>query len=286
MTRIPTDCASAAAIAAEAACCQVAARQYGAAGEQGVGRQVAAEVPVALSFNGIDHVVLMATPADLADLAAGFALTDGIAERIASPVISHTADGIQVDVALPPARLQAFLARRQQRGTRSYTGCGICGVAGLGALPRAVPLAAAAQAYDDAAARRALAALPALQPLNRRTGATHAAAWADPDGTVLLVREDVGRHNALDKLIGARLQADPGPGFCVITSRCSYEMVQKAAAAGIGLLVAVSAPTALAIDQANLLGVTLVALARSDTRTMYAGAALVLDSPGRAEELS
>ena len=229
-------------------------------------RALIEEAPIELRVQQIPYVTLMATPTDLSDLAAGFAFTDGLAAP--SEIQSITEAGTMVDLALAPAALQRFLQRRQSRVTRSYSSCGVCGVESASDLPqiaRVAPLPIA-----RAAIRQALASLSAHQPLNQETGAAHAAAYASPTGEILLVREDVGRHNALDKLIGARLRAnDTRPGFCLITSRCSSEMVQKATAAGFPLRVAISAPTTLAVEQAKAANLTLIALARPDSQLLF-----------------
>lgn len=232
---------------------------------------VADEVPIGLQYNGFPHAVLMATPADLDDLAVGFSLTDGIClpgeiERIVS---APNGAGIDLQLTLNPVALARFLRTRQSRMARSYTSCGICGIESIDALPQPRPTGHGA--IDQPAIRRALASLPDFQVLSRLTGATHAAAWVADDGGIIMVREDVGRHNALDKLIGVRARCGEQGGFCLMTSRCSYEIVQKASVAGFGLLVCISAPTALAIETARQAGVTLVALARMDSQTVYAG---------------
>jgi FdhD protein len=232
-------------------------------------RTVIDEAPIQLRVHGLPYVALMATAADLDDLACGFALTDGLAgpnELLAIDVAA--ADPASIDLRLVPAAFERFLRRRQNRVTRSYSSCGVCGVESATDLPPSVRVVP--RPIARAAIRRALGELPAHQPLNRATGAAHAAAFASPDGEILLAREDVGRHNALDKLIGARCRAaDDRPGFCIITSRCSYEMVQKATAAEFPLLVAVSAPTRLAIDHAKAAGLALVALARTDSQLLF-----------------
>jgi FdhD protein len=238
------------------------------------GRSVAlaAEVPVALVFNGISYAVMLASPADLADFARGFALSEGIVERaeeVRDVVVRTVADGIEVAAELAPRRFEALKARRRSLAGR--TGCGICGVEALGDAVRPPAPVAEGSPITDEAIARALAALPGRQALNAAVHALHAAAWAAPDGTILTVREDVGRHNALDKLIGARTASGEGfaDGFLVITSRCSVEMVQKAARAGIAIVVAVSAPTALAVDLAERVNVTLVAAAGRGVRAAF-----------------
>lgn len=234
---------------------------------------VAAEVPVALSYNGLPHVVMMATPGDLEDFALGFSLSEGLLEspsELLDLALTTDRSGIQINMGIPFARFSAISAR--QRNLTGRTGCGVCGVDTLDQVTRPLARLADGPAIDPAAIHRALDALPPMQAITRQTGAAHAAAWASLDGGVALVREDVGRHNALDKLVGALARAgtDPADGFAVITSRCSFEMVQKAATVGIRILVAISAPTSLALDIATEAGMTLVALARADSITVYA----------------
>ena len=250
----------------------VALRLVGATSEN-VTRRVAEEVPVGLHYNEIPHAVVMATPGDLVDLAVGFSLTDGVCPpgEILDVTQSPQEDGIAVNINLSPTALARFLRNRQQRATRSYTSCGICGIESIDRLP--TPQSTSPAMIDATAIRAALGALPEHQALNQLTGAAHAAAWVSTSGSIILVREDVGRHNALDKLIGARTRLAPAEqdGFCLVTSRCSYEMVQKATVAGMGLLVCISAPTGLAIDAARRSGLALVALARTDSQTVYVG---------------
>src|SRR5690606_33657947 len=231
--------------------------------------RVAGEVPVALVVNGQSHVVMMCTPADLEDFARGFCLSEGIVgqlDEIQALRVQELPDagGLQVELTIPEARAQALQA--QARRLQGRTGCGLCGAQSIAAAmrpPRRVP---AGVRVGVAALRRALEGLQRQQPLNAATGATHAAAWATPDGLLVAVREDVGRHNALDKLIGHLVASgrDLSRGFAVITSRASYEMVHKAASAGMPMLVAISAPTALAIRVAEEAGLTLVGFARGD----------------------
>ena len=230
------------------------------------------EVPVALVYNGISHAVMLATPADLEDFALGFSLSEGILTTPAELYDcepAFAAEGIELRLEIASARLAALKARRRNLAGR--TGCGLCGVESLqAALRQPTPVASRAP-LPVAAIHCALAELAAGQPLHRATGAAHAAAWAGNDGRVLALREDVGRHNALDKLIGAlaRERFDPAAGFLVVTSRASYEMVQKAAAAGIGLVAAISAPTALATRLAEAANLTLVGMARAGRLTAY-----------------
>jgi len=229
---------------------------------------IAEEVPVAFVYNGISHAVMMATPADLADFALGFSLSEGILagkDELLDIGVTESAAGIEVQMAISLERFS--LLRERRRSLAGRTGCGICGVESLEQAVRPVPPITAATTVPIEAIYAALAALPQQQAVNRLTHSVHAAAWVHSAGGIQLVREDVGRHNALDKLIGAMAWGgiDPAGGFALITSRCSVEMVQKATAVGIPMLVAISAPTALARRMAEGCGLTLVALARPDS---------------------
>lgn len=237
---------------------------------------VAEERPVGVLYGGIPHAVMMASPADLKDFVVGFSMTEGIitaASDVRDISLRETVDGVELNVLLLPGPFQNFLSRRRTRNLRGNTSCGLCGVEEIADTAAHTPQAPAGRRFTQAAVRRALAALPAHQHLHRRTRAAHAAAWVSPQGDIQMVREDVGRHNALDKLIGAamRSQVDLGDGFCLITSRCSFEMVQKALMAAMPAIVAISAPTGLAVRTAEAAGLTLIALAREDGQNVYAG---------------
>ncbi len=230
-------------------------------------RDLAEETPIALEFNGIGYAVLMATPSDIEDLVAGFL----IAERLQSPgdplvdvALHHTDNGIVARTNLPADRTQALLDRVRHRATDSS--CGLCGIENLEQAIRPLPVVTTQCDASDEAVFRALAGLDAHQALNARTGAAHAAAWVDADGAIKLVREDVGRHNAFDKLIGAmrRAGADWDGGFALLSSRCSFELVEKAALARCPMLVTISAPTRLAVERATAAGLDLRVLARPD----------------------
>src|SRR5450830_1210133 len=217
---------------------------------------LAEEVPVALEYNGVSHAVMLATPSDLIAFALGFSLSEGIT--------------VSIDIAAG-----AFIRLKERRRTLAgRTGCGLCGVDSLGQVMRPVAYLAPTRVLSAAAIRTALLHTKAQQPLNQLTGATHAALWCGRDGVPRLAMEDVGRHNALDKLIGALHlnEWDRSDGFALITSRASVEMVQKAATVGIAALVAISAPTALAARTAQACGLTLVAFARGDSFVAYAHA--------------
>lgn len=244
-------------------------------GSAQTGRQpdkVAEEVPVALVYNGISHAVMMATPMDLADFALGFSLTEGILSRpseLFSLEIQESLDGISVDMHIAGGPMTRLKARRRSMAGR--TGCGLCGTESLAEAIRPLPPVGPHPVISDSAIQRAIRELKTHQPLQHATGATHGAAWCDRDGNILATREDVGRHNALDKLIGCWLgnHGDFGPGFALISSRASFEMVQKSASVGIGCLVAVSAPTALAIREAGKTAMMLVGFARPGRHVIY-----------------
>ena len=242
-------------------------------GSQSIDEVVAEERAVALVYNGVSHAVMMATPCDLEDFAIGFSITERIVEK-ASEIydieVEPVGRGIEVRLKIAAQRMAGLQERRRSLAGR--TGCGLCGVDSLEAALRPVARSLAAGTVSRQAIERAMAALPAHQRINKLNGATHAAGWAAADGLLVLVREDVGRHNALDKLGGALATsgAAGAGGFVVVTSRCSYEMVQKAAALGAVAIAAVSAPTSLAIETAEQAGIALVAFVREDRLTVYA----------------
>jgi len=232
-----------------------------------VERELAEEVPIAIEVNGFGYAVMMATPADLEDFGVGFLLSerliDGIEDLIDcdAHVVEHGAI-LRLTVAARVA--DRVMDRVRHRTTDSS--CGLCGVENLEAALRPLPVVTSSSSAQPAAIFHALEALRGAQPLNARTGAVHAAARCDEIGRVTLVREDVGRHNAFDKLIGAMARQGLGwdGGFALLSSRCSFELVEKAALANCPLLVAISAPTALAAERAQVAGLKLVALARAD----------------------
>jgi len=237
-------------------------------GETSVARSVALERPVAVEFNGIGYAVMMATPADLIDFAYGFALAERLIEAPAEIIAAETHDtdrGTVLRIDLVAARRERILDRVRHRVSESS--CGLCGIENLDAALRPLPVVTARPSAKREAIFTALAAMRAHQPLNTATGAVHAAMACGANGTVRLAREDVGRHNAFDKLIGAMARAGMGweGGFALLSSRCSYELVEKAAIAGCPMLVTVSAPTSLAIARAAEAGLTLVSLARDDS---------------------
>ncbi|WP_246529425.1 formate dehydrogenase accessory sulfurtransferase FdhD [Microvirga zambiensis] len=237
-------------------------------------RAVPGEVPVNLIYGGIPFAVMMATPSDLEDFAVGFSLTEDIIQKVGEIRgirIEIAEQGLRLAIDLVPERLREHLARRRVLSGR--TGCGLCGIEDLAALPRARPPVGLAPEIPLASLRTSLPLLEGAQSLNALTRAVHGAAWAGLDGSIMTVREDVGRHNALDKLIGAlcRNSTDPSSGFIVVTSRCSFELVEKVAAFGARTLVANSAPTSLALERARRLDIALVGIARDDGVTVFHG---------------
>jgi FdhD protein len=248
-------------------------------GEAGaaVARAIAVEAPIEFVIGGSPFVVMMATPQDLEDFAHGFLFSEGIVERPEDirgveiePVEGR---GWRLGVTLAAERLKTHLARK--RAISGRTGCGVCGVEDLGQLPRPRSRPLTPRPVEPAAIGGALAELEARQPLNALTRAVHAAAWCGLDGRILLVREDVGRHNALDKAIGALWRAGVrgDDGFFVVTSRCSFELVTKVAAFGAQTLVSLSAPTSLALERARDYGIAVIAIARADAALSFAGVA-------------
>ncbi len=245
---------------------------------------VAEEVPVAMIYNGVSFAVMMATPHDLVDFAMGFSLSEGLVQQpsqLLGAECRSLLEGIEIAIQVADSAHGAHLAQQSGRLLPGRSGCGICGTRELEQAIRHSPAVGAGTRITKAALERALAELQTMQPMNAATGAVHAAAWADHHGKVILVREDVGRHNALDKLIGAMHHAnvDAGTGFVLVTSRASYEMVTKAASAGITLLAAISAPTALAIELARSAGLTLIGFARPGTHNVYTHPHRLLPEP-------
>ncbi len=233
---------------------------------------VAEEVPVALVYNGISHVVMLATPLDLEDFAVGFSLSEcivGRAGEIHDLEIVEQPNGIEVRLELSAER--AHILKQHRRTLAGRTGCGLCGKESLDQLAQRATTVRSSAVMSREALPRALSNLQGSQQLFQLTGAVHAAAWCDFEGRIELLREDVGRHNALDKLIGAlaaggRVTDD---GFVLMTSRASYEIVQKAAAVGIAVVAAVSAPTGMAVRVAVESGVTLIGFARGERHCVY-----------------
>jgi FdhD protein len=246
---------------------------------------IAVETPVAMVYKGMPHVVMMASPADLEDFALGFSLSEAII-RHPDEMLTIRAEpsekGIVLNMQIDDERFQALFDRH--RFLPGRTGCGLCGVESLEqAIPELKPVPDTPGDIEPQAIYRAFKALHDLQPEKQATGAVHGAAWCSSDGDIRLVREDVGRHNALDKLIGVMVRSGMSfdDGFCLITSRCSYEMVQKAIQMGMGLVAAISAPTTLAVELANAHNLTLVAMARAETFTVFTHARRIAGRPAK-----
>jgi len=233
---------------------------------------IAEEVPVSLIYNGVPHVVMLATPTNLEEFALGFSITEGIIknpQELLSARVYNRSNGIEVQLKIPEQRFQCLADKG--RNLTGRTGCGLCGASTLKQAIRQPSPVNGNLSLSAAELRSALTGIKQFQKLNQLTGAVHAAAWAVPGQGILDVREDVGRHNALDKLIGSLLRTgkDLSTGFVVVTSRASYEMVQKTAWVGITLLAAISAPTGLAIRLADEAGLTLIGFARDDQHVIY-----------------
>lgn len=235
--------------------------------------QLAEEVPVALVYNGISHAVMLATPDELEDFALGFSLTEGILEdksELYGVDVVQQEQGIELQLEVAAERFAKL--KEQRRSMAGRTGCGLCGAESLTQVFR-LPAKVADHALQDkvkvSSVMKAQANMPAMQVLQQKTGATHACAWANQAGDIVYLREDVGRHNALDKLIGALIKADVTGGFILTSSRASYEMVQKVAMAGFNVLAAVSAPTGLAVRMANSYHVTLLGFVRDQQYVAY-----------------
>lgn len=250
---------------------RLAVRRWGAQGVADAQDQVASEVPVALVFNGISHTVMMATPHDLHDFALGFGLSEGLLDKpdeLYDVEVRDTSQGIELHLDVAAACEWRLKERRRTLAGR--TGCGLCGADSLAHVQRDLP-PVAARHVPAHVVLQAESQLRSWQPLQQHTGATHAAAWVSLEGQIQTVREDVGRHNALDKLIGALVQAHvpPSAGWLLITSRASFEMVQKAVSFGAGVLAAVSAPTALAIQVAEQHNLALAGYVRGGQLVAY-----------------
>jgi FdhD protein len=230
-------------------------------------RTVPRETPVALTYNRATHAVMLATPADLEDFAIGFSLSEGIigdAGDIGALEIVSVPHGIECRMDLAASRLEALTKR--QRRLAGPSGCGLCGLDSLAAAVRPSPVVSPGRVFAPGMILHAMRSMPAAQRLNAATHAVHAAAFWTPEAGLQALREDVGRHNALDKLAGAlaRAKMREADGLVLLSSRVSVEMVQKAATLGAPVIVAVSAPTSLAIEVADSAGITLVAVARAD----------------------
>jgi FdhD protein len=248
------------------------ALRYTASGARESVEKIADEIPVSFVYNGQPHVVMMATPQDLEDFALGFSYTEELV-RAASDVsrveVVRFSQGIELQIDVALACMDVIGSRTRRLTGR--TGCGICGAESFATVMKQLHVVGEGSPVSLDAVRTAMEGLQARQALNAEAGAVHAAGWASREGTVDVVREDVGRHNALDKLIGALLKrgTDPLSGFVVVTSRASFEMVQKTTAFGAPLLAAISGPTGLAVRVAQQSRLTLIGFARGDRHTVY-----------------
>jgi FdhD protein len=250
----------------------------GQPGDSETDRAVPIEVPTALEYCGLGYAVMMASPDNLEDFIIGHAVAEGLVQTAADVTevdVAPVEGGWIVRAQLPEDAREAIFARARTRVSDSS--CGLCGVDSISEALRPLPHVTATIKTSRKAIARALTGLYAHQPLNLATGAVHAAAFCDADGSILHVREDVGRHNALDKLIGAmsRSGIDVAAGFILLSARCSFELVEKTVRSGAPMLVTISAPTSLAVERAKAAGLTLVSLARADS-------ALVVNDPHEA----
>lgn len=238
---------------------------------------LAEETPVALIYNGVSHAVMLATAQDLEDFALGFSLSEGIvhnASELYGLEVQVQSNGIELHCDIASERFAQLKERR--RTLAGKTGCGLCGAESLAQAMRYPEPLAMKNKVEVSSIIKGLRTIQSWQSLQQKTGATHACAYVLADGTVSIVREDVGRHNALDKLVGALAKIKREAGFVVTTSRASFEMVQKTASAGISLLVAVSAPTGLAVRVAEQSGLTLVGFARDNRHVVYSNSERIL----------
>lgn len=233
---------------------------------------LAEEVPVALVYNGISHVVMMASPKDLPEFAIGFSLSEGIIDapaEIYGMDVVPSCNGLEVQIELSSRRFMGLKERR--RALAGRTGCGVCGVEQLNDIGKPVAPLPFTQTFNLANLDRALRQLSSVQPVGQLTGCTHAAAWIASDGELIGGHEDVGRHVALDKLLGHRAREGAGwqQGAALVSSRASYEMVQKSAMCGVEILFAVSAATTLAVEVAERCNLTLVGFCKPGRATIY-----------------
>jgi FdhD protein len=243
------------------------------------------EVPVAMIYNDVPFAVMMVTPLDLEDFALGFSLSEGLVakpEELRSIDVRPRLEGIELAIQVDSTVVEDRAGSGGERLLPGRSGCGLCGARMLEDAVRHPAPVGNGPRIEATALEHALDSLRAAQPVNAATGSVHAAAWVAIDGTITMVREDVGRHNALDKLIGAMVKAriDPAQGFLIVTSRASYEMVTKAASAGITFMAAISAPTALAIHLAESTHLTLVGFARPGSFVVYTHPQRLLHAAG------
>jgi FdhD protein len=267
----------------------------GQPGDSMTDREVPIEVPVALEYCGLGYAVMMASPDNLEDFIVGHAVAEGLVQTAADVTevdVAPVEGGWIVRAQLPHAARDAIFTRARTRVSDSS--CGLCGVDSITEALRSLPQVTATIKTSRKAIARALAGLYGHQPLNLATGAVHAAAFCDAEGKILHVREDVGRHNALDKLIGAMVAANTNmaDGFVLLSARCSFELVEKTVRAGAPMLVTISAPTSLAVERAKAAGLTLLALARSDNVLVVndphgtvSGTVTNMDAPNGVQDL-
>ena len=227
--------------------------------------QLPEEVPVAVMINSKSYAVMMATPADLQDFAVGFALSEGLvahSSHVGNVLVMPSGEGFSVDLSIDEDKI--IRERMVSRSMEGRVGCGLCGIEEMADAIRMPDQKLPQPDISSSAISKAFEALPSFQPTNEINRTVHAAAWCSVDGAILLAREDVGRHNALDKLIGAmaRARTKPERGFVLMSSRCSFELVQKCATVGIGALATISAPTALALKLAKQAGLKLASLSK------------------------
>ncbi len=236
--------------------------------------QVIQEVPIALLYNGVSHAVMMATAENLEDFALGFSLSEGIignASEFSFVEAVASEQGFSLEILIPQARFDLL---SQGQRSMANSACGLCGVESLQAAIRTVPSIKTQQQVSTQAIYEAVKILGKSQPMNQHSGGVHAAGFVYRDG--ILVREDVGRHNALDKLIGAMAKQNLGEGFLVLSSRASYELIHKSAVAGIAIVVTISAPSSMAIQLAQDCGISLICFARGEQMNIYTHAERVV----------
>jgi FdhD protein len=259
--------------------------RYRHGGHEQVSDAITEEVPVAMLYNEVPFAVMMVTPLDLEDFALGFSLSEGLIAtpgELTSIEVRPRLEGVELAMQVASDTVEQRAGSGGERLLPGRSGCGLCGARMLEDAVRHPAPVGEGPRIDSAVLERALDSLRAAQPVNTATGSVHAAAWCNIDGSIAMVREDVGRHNALDKLIGAMVtaQMDPQQGFLVVTSRASYEMVTKAASAGITFMAAISAPTALAIHLAESTGLTLIGFARPGSHVVYTHPQRLLHASG------
>ncbi|MFZ2101053.1 MAG: formate dehydrogenase accessory sulfurtransferase FdhD [Oricola sp.] len=248
-------------------------RRYRRAGRAGAGpRMLAEETPVALSYNGATLAVMMATPADLEDFALGFSLNEGVvstAEEVEAIEAVAADDGIDLQIRIPESVSEKLSKRR--RAMAGPVGCGLCGIESIEQALKSHPPVTSDFTIRESAIGAAVASMTKVQPINAETGSVHAAGFWTPHDGLVMAREDVGRHNALDKLAGAlkRASIDASRGAILLTSRVSVEMIQKVAAIGAPVVLAISAPTALAVRTAQKANITLVAVVRGEDHEIF-----------------